>query len=47
MNPLYDLWIDMNEPSVFETLGLAMPDSNLHVGAVSHREIHNAYGFEM
>jgi alpha-glucosidase (family GH31 glycosyl hydrolase) len=38
----------MNEPSVFEMLGLAMPDSNLHYpGNLMHRDIHNAYGLEM
>jgi hypothetical protein len=31
---VYDLWIDMNEPAVFDSLGLAMPDSNLHKGKV-------------
>ncbi len=28
LDPIYDLWIDMNEPAVFESLGLAMPNSN-------------------
>jgi len=43
----YDLWIDMNEPSVFEVLDLLMPESCLHFGRVMHRDVRNAYGFEM
>lgn len=37
----------MNEPAVFEMLGLAMPDTNIHYGNVMHRELHNAYSLEM
>jgi alpha-glucosidase (family GH31 glycosyl hydrolase) len=37
----------MNEPSVFNVLGLAMPDSNKHYGGLNHCEIKNAYGLQM
>jgi len=50
-------WNDMNEPSVFEVPGLAMPLDNLHtfkskadpenVFQVEHREVHNLYGYLM
>jgi alpha-glucosidase (family GH31 glycosyl hydrolase) len=50
-------WNDMNEPSVFELPGLAMPLDNLHTYKsladpentfqVEHREIHNIYGYCM
>jgi alpha-glucosidase (family GH31 glycosyl hydrolase) len=36
VHPLYDLWIDMNEPTVFESVGLTMPDSNKHFGNILH-----------
>lgn len=34
----------MNEPSVFNILGLAMPDTNIHYEGLKHCEIKNAYG---
>lgn len=37
----------MNEPSVFNILGLAMPDTNSHYGGVKHHEVRNAYGVKM
>jgi len=50
-------WNDMNEPSVFELPGLAMPLDNLHTCKtlenpeksfqVEHREVHNLYGYCM
>jgi len=50
-------WNDMNEPSVFEVPGLAMPQDNLHTFKskadpensfqVEHREVHNVYGYLM
>jgi len=47
-------WNDMNEPSVFQTANLTMPDSVQHrvdepgfrPRSASHLEIHNVYGME-
>lgn len=38
-------WIDMNEPSVFNSPEITMPPDNLHFGGKTHREVHNLYGF--
>ena len=53
-NHLYDFWIDMNEPSVFDGEQSTMPYQNVHQDRVDfdaddyvsirHRDIHNAYG---
>lgn len=47
LDPIYDLWIDMNEPAVFESLGLALPDQSLLFQGVRYSQIHNAFGLEM
>ena len=49
LTPLFDFWIDMNEPSVFNYLDGTMPSTNLHSSpkysrSIYHGEIHNAYG---
>ena len=46
------VWNDMNEPAVFETTALTMPDSNWHRGgdglpAAPHSYYHNVYGMLM
>ncbi|CDW76776.1 neutral alpha-glucosidase ab [Stylonychia lemnae] len=50
-NDLFDIWIDMNEPSVFNQDETIMPKHNLHVlsndKTVLHRDVHNAYGLLM
>uniref|UniRef100_A0A7N0TZF4 Probable glucan 1,3-alpha-glucosidase n=1 Tax=Kalanchoe fedtschenkoi TaxID=63787 RepID=A0A7N0TZF4_KALFE len=43
--PSLYIWNDMNEPSVFNGPEVTMPRDALHVGAVEHREVHNAYGY--
>ena len=53
-NELYDFWIDMNEPSVFDGEQVTMPYQNIHQNmvdfdsedhvAIRHRDIHNAFG---
>jgi len=43
-------WNDMNEPSVFDGINGTFPDDIVHErpgGALSHGEVHNAYGHEM
>ncbi|KAJ8949575.1 hypothetical protein NQ318_016206 [Aromia moschata] len=43
---LAGIWNDMNEPSVFdENFENTMPFETVHYGGVSHRDIHNIYGF--
>jgi len=50
-SPLYGLWIDMNEPSVFDWHDMTLPPTAVHVLAngmsVSHLNVHNAYGLMM
>lgn len=45
---LYGIWIDMNEPSVFDGPENTLPKDNHHYTAngeiVEHKDIHNAYG---
>ena len=41
------IWNDMNEPAVFGGPENTMPKTNLHMGNVEHREVHNLYGMEM
>lgn len=39
------LWIDMNEPSVFNKPEVTLPRSTLHLqGTLEHRAVHNHYG---
>lgn len=41
-------WVDMNEPSVFESEEWTMPKTNIHFDGdryVDHREVHNIYGY--
>jgi len=40
-------WIDMNEPTVFNTLENTVPKSVLHLDGWEHRQVHNMYGFYM
>lgn len=48
---MFGIWIDMNEPSVFNQNQITMPKNLLHVmGDASmalHRDLHNAYGLMM
>ena len=51
-NGIDGIWNDMNEPSVFDSPGGTMPETNLHGGggglpAGSHLRYHNVYGFLM
>ena len=39
------LWIDMNEPSVFNGPEVTMFKDNLHHGGWEHRDVHNLFGF--
>lgn len=39
------LWIDMNEPALFETNEGSMPKNVVHYGQWQHRDVHNLYGF--
>jgi alpha 1,3-glucosidase len=45
---LFHIWIDMNEPSVFDGPELTIPRDALHYKAdgtaVQHKDVHNAYG---
>ena len=51
---LYDFWIDMNEPSVFDSEEVTIPRQSYHTTTtdmsspfrkkILHRDIHNAYG---
>jgi alpha 1,3-glucosidase len=53
-NDLYDFWVDMNEPSVFDGEQFTMPYQNIHQNMIDldadeyqdvlHRDLHNAYG---
>ena len=47
-NEFYSYWIDMNEPSVFNSEARTLPLSSLHYTAdgeaVLHRDLHNMYG---
>lgn len=47
-NSRYNFWIDMNEPSVFDTQTKTIPLNSLHYTsngkAVMHRDVHNMYG---
>lgn len=41
-------WVDMNEPSVFDSEEMTMPKTNLHFDGtqlVEHKEVHNIYGY--
>lgn len=43
---LAGVWNDMNEPSVFDdSLEKTFPFELVHYGNVTHRNIHNIYGF--
>ncbi|KAF7704399.1 neutral alpha-glucosidase C isoform X1 [Silurus meridionalis] len=39
------VWIDMNEPSVFNGPEQTMPKDVVHCSGREHRELHNLYGF--
>lgn len=39
------VWIDMNEPSVFDGPEQTLPKDAVHYGGWEHRELHNLYGF--
>lgn len=43
--PSLFVWIDMNEPSVFDGPEQTMPKDAVHHGGWEHRELHNLYGF--
>lgn len=43
--PSLFVWIDMNEPSVFDGPEQTMPKDAVHYGGWEHRELHNLYGF--
>ena len=38
------IWVDMNEPSVFNGPDMTMPRDNLHYGGWEHRDVHNING---
>ena len=41
-------WVDMNEPSVFDSEEMTMPKTNIHndgTQLVEHSEVHNIYGY--
>ena len=44
----YDIWLDMNEPSVFYEEQGTFPMQNIHKRTdgtmIMHRDVHNAYG---
>lgn len=48
---LYNYWIDMNEPSVFEQPYVTMPLDSIHMTTsgeiILHRDVHNMYGHMM
>eukprot|EP00347_Sterkiella_histriomuscorum_P014322 403361316 len=50
-NKLFNYWIDMNEPSVFNAHEMTMPKDNIHIDQnnrfIQHKDIHNAYGLLM
>jgi alpha 1,3-glucosidase len=49
-NSNYGVWIDMNEPSVFDGPEGTLPKNTLHsIDGVDvyHRDVHNAYGLMM
>ena len=50
-NYLYNFWIDMNEPSVFDLPHVTMPLDNVHMTTkgdlILHRDVHNLYGSMM
>lgn len=45
---LFHIWLDMNEPSVFDSTEGTLPKDALHYTAleepVQHKDVHNAYG---
>lgn len=45
---LYGIWIDMNEPSVFDWHGKTFPPTAMHQKSdgtfIEHLDVHNAYG---
>lgn len=43
--PSLFVWIDMNEPSVFDGPEQTVPKDAVHHGGWEHRELHNLYGF--
>lgn len=43
--PSLFVWIDMNEPSVFDGPEQTVPKDAVHYGGWEHRELHNLYGF--
>ncbi|CDW86977.1 neutral alpha-glucosidase ab [Stylonychia lemnae] len=47
----FNVWIDMNEPAIFDREDKAMVKNNIHKlgdgSSVLHRDIHNAYGLLM
>ena len=50
-NFLYQMWIDMNEPSVNHLEDNTMPKTAIHILSdntnVRHRDVHNVYGLMM
>lgn len=50
-NALYGIWVDMNEPSVFDWQEMTFPPTAQHILAdetsVPHYKVHNAYGAMM
>lgn len=43
--PILYTWIDMNEPSVFNSHEVTMDINAMHYGSVKHKDVHNQYGF--
>jgi alpha 1,3-glucosidase len=43
--PILYTWIDMNEPSVFNSHEVTMDINAQHHGGVAHKDVHNQYGF--
>eukprot|EP01012_Entosiphon_sulcatum_P037418 TRINITY_DN47_c0_g1_i1.p1 TRINITY_DN47_c0_g1~~TRINITY_DN47_c0_g1_i1.p1 ORF type:complete len:824 (-),score=123.57 TRINITY_DN47_c0_g1_i1:31-2502(-) len=43
--PILYTWIDMNEPSVFNSHEVTMDKNAVHWNNVKHRDVHNMYGF--
>ena len=50
-NDLYNFWIDMNEPSVFNAKYMTLPMDSIHLTSegikTKHSDVHNLYGMLM